>query len=51
MKRLIFLLLSAIFAAPLFAAQVEGVRLWTAPDHTRLVFDTSAPAAHKVFAL
>ena len=27
------------------------MRLWTAPDHTRLVFDTTAPAAHKVFAL
>ncbi|MCB1774760.1 MAG: N-acetylmuramoyl-L-alanine amidase [Gammaproteobacteria bacterium] len=33
------------------AAELEGVRLWTAPDHTRLVFDTSAPAEHKVFAL
>ena len=51
MKRLILLLLTVVFAAPLFAAEVEGVRLWTAPDHTRLVFDTSAPAAHKVFAL
>jgi len=27
------------------------VRLWTAPDHTRLVFDTSGPAAHRVFSL
>ena len=43
--------MTVVFAAPLFAAQVEGVRLWTAPDHTRLVFDTSAPASHKVFAL
>jgi N-acetylmuramoyl-L-alanine amidase len=33
------------------AARLDGLRLWTAPDHTRLVFDTSAPADHKVFAL
>ena len=51
MKRLILLLVTVVFAAPLFAAEVEGVRLWTAPDHTRLVFDTSAPSPHKVFAL
>lgn len=33
------------------AARLDGLRLWTAPDHTRLVFDTSAPADHRVFAL
>lgn len=31
--------------------QVEGVRIWPAPDHTRLVLDTRAPVAHTVFAL
>ncbi len=30
---------------------VSGVRLWTAPDHTRLVFDASAAIDHKVFSL
>ncbi len=35
----------------LLAASVEGIRLWRAPDHTRLVFDLSAPVEHKVFAL
>ncbi|MBV1932203.1 MAG: N-acetylmuramoyl-L-alanine amidase [Porticoccaceae bacterium] len=35
----------------IFATAVEGIRLWRAPDHTRLVFDLSAPVEHKVFAL
>jgi len=30
---------------------VEGVRLWRAPDHTRLVFDLSGPVNHKLFSL
>ncbi len=34
-----------------FGAAVEGIRLWRAPDHTRLVFDLSAPVEHRVFAL
>ncbi len=51
MTRPFALLVLLLFAAQLPAAQVAGVRLWTAPDHTRLVFDTTAPAKHKVFAL
>lgn len=27
---------------------IEGVRLWVAPDYTRLVFDVSGPVKHKV---
>ena len=34
-----------------FAATVDGLRLWRAPDHTRLVFDLSGPVEHKVFSL
>ncbi len=34
-----------------FAASVEGVRLWRAPDHTRLVFDLSGPIDHQLFGL
>jgi N-acetylmuramoyl-L-alanine amidase len=46
------ILLTLLLLAPwLSAAQLDGLRLWTAPDHTRLVFDTSAPAEHKVFTL
>ncbi|MFC6671645.1 N-acetylmuramoyl-L-alanine amidase [Marinobacterium aestuariivivens] len=33
------------------AADIQNVRLWLAPDHTRLVFDLSGPVRHKVFAL
>ncbi|MCP5304126.1 MAG: N-acetylmuramoyl-L-alanine amidase [Chromatiaceae bacterium] len=51
MKRLLSSLLLILLAGPSFAAEVAGVRLWTAPDHTRLVFDTTGPADHKVFAL
>jgi len=32
-------------------AQVESVRLWRAPDHTRVVLDLSSPVEHKVFPL
>ncbi len=38
-------------AGPVQAAEVQGVRLWRAPDHTRLVFDLSGPAEHKLFTL
>lgn len=33
------------------AATVDGVRVWRAPDHTRLVFDLSDAVTHKVFPL
>ena len=33
------------------AAQVEGVRIWPAPDHTRLVLDTAGAVEHNVFSL
>lgn len=42
----------SVFAAPVFSATtVEGVRLWRAPDHTRLVFDLSAAVEHQSFSL
>ena len=33
------------------AAEFQSVRLWAAPDHTRVVFDISGPVKHKVFSL
>lgn len=33
------------------ASVIESVRLWRAPDHTRLVFDLSGPVDHRVFSL
>lgn len=31
--------------------QVHDVRLWRAPDHTRIVFDLTGPATHNLIAL
>ncbi|MCB1710277.1 MAG: AMIN domain-containing protein, partial [Halioglobus sp.] len=31
--------------------EVQDVRLWRAPDHTRIVFDLSGPADHKLIVL
>ncbi|MCQ3829203.1 N-acetylmuramoyl-L-alanine amidase [Microbulbifer elongatus] len=44
-------LLAMLLALPVSSAEVEGVRLWRAPDHTRLVFDLDGPAEHKLFTL
>jgi N-acetylmuramoyl-L-alanine amidase len=33
------------------AAEFQSVRLWAAPDHTRVVFDSSGPVQHKLFTL
>jgi N-acetylmuramoyl-L-alanine amidase len=33
------------------AASIDDVRLWRAPDHTRLVFDVSDPVSYELFAL
>jgi len=33
------------------AAEFQSVRLWAAPDHTRVVFDSSGPVEHKLFTL
>ncbi|WP_404363929.1 N-acetylmuramoyl-L-alanine amidase [Marinobacter sp.] len=30
---------------------VEGARIWPAPDHTRVVFETGAGVSHSIFAL
>ncbi len=52
MKKLaIFLCL--LISLPLQAKNlsIDGLRLWAAPDHTRLVFDTSGPVAHTLMNL
>jgi len=33
------------------AVKVQNLRQWRAPDHTRLVFDLSAPLKHNIFTL
>lgn len=45
-------LIVMLTAAQVWAAsEVRGVRLWRAPDNTRLVFDLSGPVQHSVFTL
>jgi len=55
MKRLaaLFGLLFLTLTLPVSAAQtlVKGLRIWIAPDHTRLIFDTEGPVEHQVFSL
>ncbi|HES57944.1 MAG TPA: AMIN domain-containing protein, partial [Firmicutes bacterium] len=51
-QALILLMLSVMpLSAAAVEVQVEGVRMWPAPDHTRLVLDLSAPADHRLFSL
>jgi len=44
-------LLALAGTAAAAATVVEGLRLWRAPDHTRLVFDLSAPAQHNLMPI
>lgn len=50
-RALTFGLFCFVSVAAQAATEVDGVRLWRAPDHTRLVFDLSGPAEHKLFTL
>ncbi|UUY09973.1 N-acetylmuramoyl-L-alanine amidase [Pseudomonas sp. J452] len=45
------LMLAAVAVDVLAATEVRSVRLWRAPDNTRLVFDLSGPVQHSVFTL
>ena len=45
------LLLTTVTVNALAVTQVKSVRLWRAPDNTRLVFDLSGPVQHSVFTL
>ncbi|MBD1551801.1 N-acetylmuramoyl-L-alanine amidase [Pseudomonas typographi] len=45
------LLFAACAAQAWAVTQVKSMRLWRAPDNTRLVFDLSGPVQHSVFTL
>lgn len=45
------LLMSAAWSAHSWAARIDSVRVWRAPDHTRIVFDLSAPVEHSTVSL
>jgi len=49
--RTIIGLLLLSLAALAGAVEVQGVRMWPAPDNTRLVFDLTAPVTHNLFSL
>lgn len=51
MKIVLFLMLALVASLVQAGAEVEGVRIWPAPDHTRLVLDTEGSVEHNVFAL
>jgi N-acetylmuramoyl-L-alanine amidase len=54
MKRTLFFSFLLLFAPLVFAAEpvaVHNLRLWQAPDHTRLVFDLSGPLEHRLSTL
>ena len=52
LKRTVWVLLLVGSVLPAWAeVQVKGVRMWPAPDNTRLVFDLSDPVDHTLFTL
>jgi len=52
MTRLLIALALALLALPAAGeTRVTGVRVWSAPDNTRLVFELSEPVEHSIFGL
>ncbi len=47
----IWAVVGMLSAFPAWSVEVDDVRLWRAPDHTRIVFDLSGPAEHKLLVL
>ena len=53
MKKILLAIVLLLTAPVSWAGQVDviGVRMWPAPDNTRLVFDLSGPIEHTLFSL
>ena len=49
--RVFLLLVLACLSSVSWAAKIENIRIWPAPDNTRLVFDTSAAVTFEVITL
>jgi N-acetylmuramoyl-L-alanine amidase len=47
----VWAILGVLAAFPAWSVEVHDVRLWRAPDHTRIVFDLTGPADHKLIVL
>lgn len=52
-KKAIAFLFLCLFSLPIAAKSslVDGVRIWSAPDHSRLVFDVDGPIKYNTFQL
>jgi N-acetylmuramoyl-L-alanine amidase len=50
-KIAVILLLLVSFSLQAGQTEINSLRLWSAPDHTRLVFDVSDSIQHRIFAL
>ncbi len=48
---IVVFVLAVLGAGPLQAAQVQDIRLWAGPDHTRIVLDLSGPVRHSLRVL
>lgn len=51
MRRILIFISLFCLATGSFAVEVKNVRMWSAPDNIRLVFDLSAPVEYTVFSL
>lgn len=54
MRKLVLLLILTLLQIQPVAAkqpQINSLRVWSAPDHVRLVFDADRPVEHKIFTL
>jgi N-acetylmuramoyl-L-alanine amidase len=51
MGRTLLLVLGMLAGATALAVEVHDVRLWRAPDHTRIVFDLTGPVEHRLMVL
>lgn len=51
MALVVLVLATAGFSLPALATEVIDVRLWRAPDHTRVVFDLSGAIEHSILQL
>ena len=48
---IVVLILCGNISLSAFAADIDSLRLWRAPDHTRVVFDLTGPVTHQIFQL
>ena len=48
---LLLIILTALSLQVQASSSINNLRIWPAPDHTRLVFDLTGPVEHRVFSL